>query len=469
MATTTPGGVVRFTSTFTNTGQVPYNGITIMPNARAVLAYATPDGDQTATSGTLTVTPTSVSWTGNIPVGGTVVISGSVTVHNTVPLNTVLTSTTSTSAAGSNCPSGGTDPRCSVSVTVLTPGLTITKTATATAVVPGQPVGYTITVTDSGQTPYTGAVVTDSLAGVVGDAAYNGDAAATAGTVTYASPVLSWTGNLVPGASATITYSVTVDNPDTGGKVMTNTVVSAAVGSTCPAGGGNAACTATVVVLTPGLTIVKTASVATATPGGTVGYTITVTDSGQTPYTGATVTDPLAGVLADAAYNADAAATAGTVTYASPVLSWTGNLAPGASATITYSVTVNNPDTRGGILVNTVTSATAGSNCASGSTDPRCSVTVAVSQLLIVEPGGCGHHDAGRGDPFHLYLHQYRAGPLRRDHDRADRQRLVRLRHFGRRPDRDLRDADHHRHRRVLDRGYPGRRDGHHHRHLHGG
>ena len=40
---------------------------------------------------------------------------------------------------------------------MLTPGLTITKTANATAVVPGGTVGYTITVTDSGQTPYTGA------------------------------------------------------------------------------------------------------------------------------------------------------------------------------------------------------------------------------------------------------------------------------------------------------------------------
>jgi len=297
----------------------------------------------------------------------------------------VLTATiTTTTPPGNNCPPGGTDPRCSASVTVLVPGLTITKTANASAVVPGATVGYTITVTDSGQTPYTGATVTDSLAGVLGDAAYNANAAATTGTVSYASPVLTWTGNLAVGATATITYSVTVDNPDTGGKVMTNTVVSAAAGSTCAAGGGNPACTATVVVLTPGLTITKTANVATATPGGTVDYTITVTDSGQTPYTGATVTDPLTGVLGDAAYNNDAAATAGTVSYASPALTWTGNLAVGATATITYSVTVDSPDTGSGILANTVTSTTAGSNCAPGSADPRCTVTVAVAQLLIV-------------------------------------------------------------------------------------
>ena len=382
--TTTPGGVVRFTSTFTNTGQVPYTGITIVPNASNVLNNATPNGDQTASSGTLTVTSTSVSWTGSIPVGGTVTISGSVTVHSTVPLNTVLTAIDSTAAPGSNCPSGSTDPRCTVSVTVLTPALTIVKTANASAAVPGATVGYTITVTDSGQTPYSGATVTDSLAGVLGDAAYNANAAATAGTVSYASPTLTWTGNLAVGASATITYSVTVDNPDTGAKVMTNTAVSAAAGSSCPAGGGNAACTVTVAVLTPALVITKTANVATSTPGGIVDYTITVTDSGQTPYTGATVTDPLTSVLANAAYNNDASATAGTVSYASPTLTWTGNLAVGATATITYSVTVNSPDTGSGTLANTVTSAAAGSNCAPGSTDPRCTVTVAVAQLLIV-------------------------------------------------------------------------------------
>ena len=60
------------------------------------------------------------------------------------------------------------------------------------------------------------------------------------------------------------------------------------------------------------------------------------------------------------------------MSFASPNLTWTGNLAVGASATITFSVTVNNPDTGNKILASTVTSATAGSNCASGSTDSRC-------------------------------------------------------------------------------------------------
>ena len=91
-------------------------------------------------------------------------------------------------------------------------------------------------------------------------------------------------------------------------------------------------------------------------------------------------------MLANAVYNADAAATAGTVSYASPNLTWTGNLAVGAAATITYTVTVNNPDTGSGILANTVTSATAGSNCAAGSGIAACTATVTVAQLPIVKP-----------------------------------------------------------------------------------
>src|SRR6202042_3221248 len=115
-----------------------------------------------------------------------------------------------------------------------------------------------------------------------------------------------------------------------------------------------------------------------------VHYTVTVTNSGQTPYTGATFTDPLAGVLDDAAYNTDAATTAGTLAYTSPNLTWTGNLAVGATATITFSVTVNSPDTGNDILTSTITSATTGSTCPAGSPGPGCTATVNVAVLTIV-------------------------------------------------------------------------------------
>ena len=56
------------------------------------------------------------------------------------------------------------------------------------------------------------------------DAAYNGDAAASAGSVSYAAPDLSWTGTVPAAGTVTITYSVTVNNPDTGNQILASTV-----------------------------------------------------------------------------------------------------------------------------------------------------------------------------------------------------------------------------------------------------
>ncbi|MGD0065514.1 MAG: hypothetical protein ABSB76_18975, partial [Streptosporangiaceae bacterium] len=149
---------------------------------------------------------------------------------------------------------------------------------------------YTVTVTNSGQTPYTGATFTDPLAGVLDDAAYNSDATATGGgTVTYTSPNLTWTdtGTLAVGATATITFSVTVANPDTGNDILASTITSATTGSNCPAGSGAAACTATVTVAV--LTIDSVPSTGTATPGTVVNETTTFVNTGQTPYYGISV------------------------------------------------------------------------------------------------------------------------------------------------------------------------------------
>ena len=137
--------------------------------------------------------------------------------------------------------------------------------------------------------------------------------------MSYAAPNLTWTGSLAPGASATITYSVTVNNPDTGNQSLTGTVVSATPGSNCPAGGGDARCTVTVTVVGAStLTFTQTAAAPSAAAGGTVAYTITIANSGASPYLGASFTDPLGGVLDDATYNGNATATAGTVSYAAP-------------------------------------------------------------------------------------------------------------------------------------------------------
>ena len=236
--------------------------------------------------------------------------------------------------------------------------LVIIKTANVSSTVAGGVVSYTIVLTNTGSSAFNGISLSDPLTGVLDDAVYNANGTATVGTLTYNAPTLGWTGNLAAGAAVTITYSVTVNNPDTGNKVLAGSVLSTTLGTNCGSGSVDTRCTATINVA--GLSIVKTADVATTTPGSIVRYTIVITNTGSAIANGISFTDNLAGVLDDAIYNTDGAiAPAGAVSYTSPTLSWLGNLAAGASTTITYSVTIANPDTGNKSLTATVVSSSA--------------------------------------------------------------------------------------------------------------
>jgi uncharacterized repeat protein (TIGR01451 family) len=155
---------------------------------------------------------------------------------------------------------------------------------------------------------------------------------------------LTWTGDLATGDTVTITYPVTVIFPGTGDKVMDNTAVSSDPGSTCPPDRPTAACTATVDILTPALSISKTASASGAVAGQQVSYSIVVANTGETPFPSAEITDPLSGVLTGATYDNDATANSGTVSVSGGVLTWTGDLALDDTAVINYSVTTNSSD-----------------------------------------------------------------------------------------------------------------------------
>ena len=384
VATAKPTTVVHHTATFTNTGQVPYVGISVSDSVVGSSDDATYNGDAAATSGSLILETASgrITWTGDLPVGASVTITGSVTVNNPDLGDRLLTTTVTTAAPGSNCPTGGTDPACRTRVVVQIPALTITKAANAFVATPGAPVGYTITATNTGETAYTGATVTDSLSGVLADATYDGNATATRGAVSYAEPTLTWTGDLAVGQSVVVSYSVHVNNPDLGGKLMVNQVQSDELGSTCPTGTSSSSCSTMVAVLVPVLDIAVTADRTTTVPGASVGYTVTVRNTGQTPYQGASVTVLLSGALDDAGYAGGATASAGTVTFSDPQLTWTGNVAIGATVTIGYALTVDDPDAGDRQLLATVTSPAPGSTCG---TAPQCAsaVTVLIPGLAV--------------------------------------------------------------------------------------
>ena len=70
--------------------------------------------------------------------------------------------------------------------------------------------------------------------------------------MSFSSPNLTWTGNLAVGATATITFSVTVNNPDTGQQDPGQHGDVGDRGQQLPVGRHRLACTVTVTVLLPG-------------------------------------------------------------------------------------------------------------------------------------------------------------------------------------------------------------------------
>src|SRR5664279_5598171 len=102
---------------------------------------------------------------------------------------------------------------------------------------------------------------------------------------------------------------------------------------------------------------------------GVVHYTVTLTNDGRVPYVGITIRDSFSGTLDDATGNGDWSATSGSVTLVVAAVSvdWTGDVAVGATVTITGSVTVKNPDLGDKNLKTLMTTTAPASNCPVGS------------------------------------------------------------------------------------------------------
>ncbi len=349
-----PGDTVTYTVTVTNTGATAFTDdapAAFTDDLGNVLDDATVTDGPTVTSGGGAATYDSaagaVAWSGPLPVGGTVTVTYTVTVSDPDTGDHLLTNAVVPGANG-ECAS---DSACEAVTPVA--GFTVTKTASAAQADPGDTVTYTVTVTNVGQVAFGGstdpstsqAQLTDSLAGVLPFATYNGDAT---GGGTLEGDVLSWAIDLPVGASATLTYSVTVDPEIEGPATLTNLVVPGDHGQCAPA----AACTTDTPVA--GFVVSKTVSTATAEVGSTVTYTVTVRNTGAVAYTAedpAGFVDDLSGVLDDATYNEDA--TGGAVLDGTD-LTWSGPLDVGATTTITFSVTVSSPDAGDRTLANVV-------------------------------------------------------------------------------------------------------------------
>ncbi|MEV6109685.1 DUF11 domain-containing protein [Streptomyces sp. NPDC051940] len=124
----------------------------------------------------------------------------------------------------------------------------------------------------------------------------------------------------------------------------------------------------------PDLEFKKTAAPMVVRPGDLVTYTVTVTNTSEVPYPKARFSDDLAQALDDAGYGGGEAGT-GDLTYGNGRVAWSGDLAPDQTATIRYTVRLNDPPTGDGLLHNAVSALAAETprtNCDETSQDPNC-------------------------------------------------------------------------------------------------
>ena len=323
-ATTFPGDTVTYQVIVANTGPTTLPAASFVDDLTNVIDQAQLISSG-ADVGTVTFTTPLLHWTGSLAPGAQATVTYAVRVAAGTEGGHLRNAVTST-VPGASCP-GGTS--CVTDTPIA--GLNVTKSVDQTVTAPGDTVNYTVVVTNTGASAQSGTLFTDDLTGVLAGADFI-TGSTTTGAVTFTSPLLTLTGTLAPTEAATVSYSVRVHAAGSvGSHHLVNSITSTAPGAQCPV------CTTDTPVAE--LTLHKSASPTVVAPGDLVTYTVVVTNDGATTYTPASFVDDLTQPLVSADFDS-ASASVGTVQFTAPLLSWSGPLAPGESATVTYSVRV---------------------------------------------------------------------------------------------------------------------------------
>ncbi len=264
--------------------------------------------------------------------------------------------------------------------------LTLAHSTDNGALVPGQALTYTVTVTNTdASNTAAGVAITDTLPANVtfvsaASSIGSGSSATSAGSVSESGgSVTDDLGNLAAGQTATLTIVVM---PTQAGALSDSATVTSPTTDPNPA---NNSATDTATVATVGasaatLAITNTASPTTVTAGGIVKYTIAVTNSGGNSASNVVVTD----LLPAGEHYTSGSSTVGAVNVTDGfVTADLGMLAGGSTATVTLFIT---PDVTG-IVQNTAVVTTD-----SGVVNP--SDSGAQASILVAGGGGGGGGEA---------------------------------------------------------------------------
>ncbi len=347
LTTVAAGGQnVTYTITYANTGDGAAIGTVITDNLPPGATFVS------CTGGCAGVGP--VTWNlGIVPAPPTAGNTGSVTLTVALPAaagGTTFTNTVSidyTDLLGNKYP-----PETDTDVDTVVGGpsadLSITKDDGQLNYTPGNPLTYTIVVSNNGPDPVTNATVTDNFPAALTSPTWT--CAPSAGSTCTAGPVagnIADTVNVLVGGTLTYTVNTVVSASATGN--LTNTAsVALPAGFTDPTPGNNTASdtdtppgsaapgTGTangIVLIDPSIT--KTVQPPFALPGEPVTYTIIITNPGSAPYTGVVVTDNMPPQIEILSVNS----TSGNVSFSGQTVNFSQAVL-GASVTITVNARV---------------------------------------------------------------------------------------------------------------------------------
>jgi uncharacterized repeat protein (TIGR01451 family) len=196
---------------------------------------------------------------------------------------------TASYASGNSLPVSG-SAQASELVKCL-PNLTITKTADATSVNAGSPIGFTITLHNAGTGLAVVPILTDPLPsgpGIHWSIATTGTSGPMSCSITWvASHQILTCGSLVLAASASETVHVVSATTAASCAIYNNTA------SYASGNDGIGSAKASETVNCPNLTITKTSDASSVDAGSPIGFTITLSNAGPGASTGTSLTDPL--------------------------------------------------------------------------------------------------------------------------------------------------------------------------------
>jgi uncharacterized repeat protein (TIGR01451 family) len=361
------GETLTYTLTVTNSGPSDATGVDVVDTLPSGVSFysATPSqGWYNSVTGSWTV--------GSVPDGGSATLTLVVTVD---PSTRGTLSNTADVSGDETDPTPGDNTATAGTTVDAEADLALAKTDDPDPVVAGNPLTYTLTVTNGGPSDGTNVVVTDTLpSGVSFDAA-------TPSQGTFNDVTGVWDVGSVPDeGSATLTLLVTVD-PSTRGTLSNSAEVSG--DETDPTPGDNAAGQGTAVNAETDLVVTKTDDPDPVVAGAALTYTVTVTNSGPSDGTGIALVDD----LPDDVTLFSATPSQGACVGVDPLTCNIGALASGAKASVSLVVSVTSPLANGTILTNVVTVSGDQTDPDAGNNSVEAQTIVQSSPVLTITKG----------------------------------------------------------------------------------